>query len=40
MAYENPIPDLEDEFDVSRIENKSDYVQMDEVYFAFIFVFT
>lgn len=36
MAYENPIPDLEDEFDVSRIENESDYVQMDEVYFAFI----
>lgn len=36
MAYENPIPDLEDELDAPKSENESDYVQMDEVYFAFI----
>lgn len=36
MAYENPIPDLEDELDISRTEREPDYVQMEEVYFAFI----
>ena len=36
MAYSNPIPDLEDEIDVLRIDNEYDYMQMDEVYFAFI----
>ena len=36
MAYKNPIPDLEDELDVSKTENESDYVQMEKVYFAFI----
>ena len=36
MAYKNPIPDLEDELDVSKTESESDYVQIKEVYFAFI----
>lgn len=36
MAYSNPIPDLEDAFDTSKAESESDYVQMNEVYFAFI----
>lgn len=36
MAYKNPIPDLEDELDVPKTESESDYVQMKEVYFAFI----
>ena len=36
MAYINPVPDLEDEIDVSKTESESDYVQMKEVYFAFI----
>lgn len=36
MAYSNPIPQLDDELDVSTIESESDYTQMNEVYFAFI----
>ena len=36
MAYSNPIPDLEDELDISMTESESDYIQMNEVYFAFI----
>lgn len=36
MAYLNPIPDLEDELEVPKAESESDYVQMNEVYFAFI----
>lgn len=36
MAYSNPIPELEDELDVLETETESDYVQMNEVYFAFI----
>ena len=36
MAYLNPIPDLEDELEMPKVESESDYVQMNEVYFAFI----
>lgn len=36
MAYSNPIPELDDELDVSITESESDYTQKDEVYFAFI----
>lgn len=36
MAYSNPIPELDDELDVSIAESESDYTQRDEVYFAFI----
>lgn len=36
MAYLNPIPDLEDELEVPKSESESDYVHMNEVYFAFI----
>lgn len=36
MAYSNPIPDLEDEFETPKTESESDYVQMNKVYFAFI----
>lgn len=36
MAYSNPIPELEYEYDNLKIENESDYIQLNEVYFAFI----
>lgn len=43
MAYSNPVPNFDDEFEDlidksgnSKTENESDYVQMSEVYFAFI----
>lgn len=36
MAYLNPIPDLEDELEMPKVESESDYVQLNEVYFAFI----
>lgn len=36
MSYLNPIPDLEDELEMPKDESESDYIQMNEVYFAFI----
>ncbi len=36
MAYSNPIPELEELLDNISEESESDYVQMNEVYFAFI----
>ena len=45
MAYSNPIPSFDDELDVpeskdkneiQKAESESDYIQMNEVYFAFI----
>ena len=36
MAYSNPIPELEELLDDIGEESEADYVQMKEVYFAFI----
>lgn len=36
MAYLNPIPELDDQLDIANVESVSDYIQMNEVYFAFI----
>ena len=36
MSYSNPVPDLEEISDGISKENEPDYVQMKEVYFAFI----
>ena len=36
MAYSNPIPELDDELDVLTTECEADYIQKDNVYFAFI----
>lgn len=36
MAYSNPIPSLDDELDSVANEYESDYIPLNEVYFAFI----
>lgn len=36
MAYQNPIPNLDDKVETFPLESESDYTPIEEVYFAFI----